>query len=198
MAVSDYLALITSEHNQQPDFMAWVLTLCQPSADNQFQLDLLMTSLMDLNLAVGDQLDIWGEYVGASRNLKAPLPPSGITVLADPDYRSLIKAVIAQNHWDGTVPGIYDIWGQVFGNELEVLVGDNQDMSMFIVIIATTLSTVALALLINGYFDLRPAGVYMRGYFTPSVPGQPVFGWGIESATIKGWGEGVWIEPLTV
>ena len=198
MAVSDYLGLITSEHNQRPKFMAMVKAMCQGSADNQFILS-QFPFLFNLDQAVGDQLDIIGNWVGASRQLKAPLPPSGITVLSDADYRTLLKAVIAANYWDGTVPGIYSIWASVFaGNVFDVLVEDYQDMSMLIVLLATDLGTVALALLINGYFDLRPAGVLMRGYYVPSVPGQPVFGWGIESATIKGWGEGVWVERLTV
>jgi hypothetical protein len=197
MAVSDYLFLITSEHNQRPKFMAVVQAVCQGHADNIFQLS-QVPFLLDLDEAVGVYLDVLGEFIGASRQLRAPLPPSGITELNDDDYRTLLKAVVASNYWDGTVPGIYSIWASVFAGDIfDVLVMDYQDMSMAIVILATNLSNVALALLINGYFDLRPAGVLMNGYFMPSVPG-PVFGFDVENATIQGWDEGAWVVPITV
>lgn len=197
MAVSDYLGLITSEYNQKPKFMATIQAVCQGFADDQFQL-YQFPFLFNLDEAVGDQLDALGEIIGASRRLNAPLPPSGIVSLDDDDYRTLLKAVVAANHWDGTVPGIYTIWASVFaGNVFDVLVMDYQDMTMAIILLATDLGTVAEALLINGYFDLRPAGVLMLGYFEPSVPG-PVFGFDVENTVIQGWDQGAWVIPLTV
>jgi hypothetical protein len=83
------------------------------------------------------------------------------------------------------------------GQPFQILIGDQQDMSMFFVFINPALSTLVLALITGGYFDLRPAGVLMRGYFKPSIPGTPVFGWGIENATVAGWGHGAWVAPLT-
>lgn len=195
MAVSEYLGRITDKFNQQPDYMAFVQMVCQGPSDTVDQVRML-PFLLDLDFAVGDQLDIIGGLVGASRDLPAPLPGSGITVLADPDFQQLVRAVIAQNHWDGTTPGIYAIWEQVFGGTFKVMVQDYQDMSMAIIVFATTFSNVALAMLDEGYFDLRPAGVEMLGFFQPSVPGTPVFGWGLDTVNVQGWGLGSWIEPL--
>lgn len=194
----DYTQLITSQHNNKPNYMGVVSILVQPSVDKQNTMQELPL-LFDLDLAIGDQLDKVGQWVGASRNLSKPLPPDGITILQDDDYRVLLKAIVAFNNWDGTVPGMYNIWFTVFGpNNFDVLIQDNQDMTMLVVVIATTFNVVALVLLTNGYFDLRPAGVRLKGYYQPSVPDQPVFGWGVQNANIAGWGTGVWIQPITV
>lgn len=192
--LSDYLGLVISQHNQKPKFMAWLAVLIQPFVDN---INVLSTfpQLFDIDLAVGQQLDFIGNNVNASRQLKQTI--NGTSQLDDSTFRLLLKAVIALNHWDGTVPGAYAIWAIVFaGQPFQILIQDNQDMSMFFVFINPVLSTLVLAMITNGYFDLRPAGVLMRGYFMPSVPGIPVFGWGIENDTVAGWGHGAWIAPL--
>ena len=193
-----YLGLVTSAHNQKPKFMATVAAEVQPFVDLQATLAQIFNGLFNVQAAVGDQLDKIGAWVGASRNLAIALPPSGITVLQDSDYRQLLLAVIAANNWDGTVPGMYAIWATVFGQAFDVLVQDNQDMTMFVVLLASTFSAVALALLTNGYFDLRPAGVRMLGYFQPSVQGQPVFGLGIEDSEISGLGVGYMVQQIEV
>lgn len=61
-----YESLITSEHNQQPKFMATVKNLVQPLANLY---DLLMTAYADYDVdwAVGKQLDVVGEWVGVTR-----------------------------------------------------------------------------------------------------------------------------------
>lgn len=193
--VSDYLGLVTSEHNQRPKYIAFLTALLQPFVDN-INLVNSFPQLFDLDLAVGQQLDFNGQWIGASRQLKKTI--GGVSQLDDTTYRLLLKAVIALNHWDGTVPGAYAIWAIVFADQpFQILIQDNQDMSMFFVFINPDLSTLVLALITGGYFDLRPAGVLMRGYFKPSVPGIPVFGWGIENDTVAGWGHGAWIAPLT-
>jgi hypothetical protein len=194
VTLDSYLALVTSEHNQRPKYMATLSLYLQPMVDLQNLLN-SFAGLFDIDFAVGQQLDFIGQWVGASRQLKQTI--NGISVLDDNTYRILLKAVIALNHWDGTVPGAYAIWAIVFATEgYDILIQDNQDMSMFFVFVTATLSTIVLALIINGYFDLRPAGVLMRGYFMPSVPGTPVFGFGIENDTVAGWGHGAWIAPL--
>jgi len=197
-SATNYTSLITSQHNDKPNYMGVIGILVQPGVDKQNVMGSL-PGLLDLDAAVGDQLDKLGQWIGASRNLKQPLPPSGITTLGDSDYRLLLQAIVALNNWDGTVPGMYDIWSVVFsGSTFDILIQDNQDMTMFVVILASTFSTVAMALLTNGYFDLRPAGVRMKGYYQPSVPGQPVFGWGVQNDNIAGWGTGVWVQPIVV
>lgn len=67
-----YTDYITSEHKKQERFFKTVEFSCEPY---QVLNDLLMSLIdgFDVDLAVGKQLDILGEWVGQSRYLKVPL-----------------------------------------------------------------------------------------------------------------------------
>lgn len=218
-SVNDYLGLVTSEHNKRPNFMAMIAAVVQGHVDN---INLLknFVNLFDIDQAVGQQLDFIGQWVGVSRNITIPLTgvyfafdttgvgfdqgtwfgpgssSTGLTVLADSDYRILLKAKIAANHWDGTVPGAYAIWSIVFALEgFNILIQDGQDMSMAFILLNTTVSAVALALLVNGYIALKPAGVHITGYWQPSTSG-PMFGFDATSSLIAGFDSGAWAKQL--
>lgn len=224
VTVQQYLNLVTSEHNQKPKFMAMLGVELQPWVDMQNLLQTFST-VFDIAHAVGDQLDKIGQWVGQSRNLAIPLQgvyltwntsglgwgqgtwflpgdnTSQIDTLPDDSYRVLLAAVIAANHWDGTVPGAYAIWQDLFSLlGMNILIQDNQNMTMFFVLINTGVNAVALALLTNGYVALRPAGVQITGYFQPSVANAPVFAWNVNpnNSNCAGWGVGCWIEQITV
>jgi hypothetical protein len=213
-----YLALITSEHNTKPKFMATVAAEVQPFVDIQTTL-YAMIGIFTPN-AVGDQLDKVGAWVGANRNLSNPLQgvfftwgedgvgwgegtylgpgdsPAGLTVLPDDSFQILVKLIIAMNRWDGTIPGAYSIWNTVMGPQFGLLIQDNQDMTMLVVFTGLIESIVTKALIVGGFFNLRPATVRITQFSKPSVSNTPVFGWGVESDVISGWGTGCWIEPL--
>lgn len=135
---------------------------------------------------------------GAALNWSGgPLP--GITVLDDDDYRILLKLFIAQNQWDGTTPGIYDAWNSIFASEgFQILVGDNQDMTMVIVLLNAPTNIVILSIVTQGYFLLVPAGVLLEGFFEPSIVGIPIFGFDVENSTISGWDVGAWMIPVNI
>ena len=122
----------------------------------------------------------------------------GVSVLSDADYRVLLKLFIAMNSWDGTIPGIYTIWNTVFEGTNPIAVQDNQDMTMAVLFLNPPTDIVALSILTQGYFLLRPAGVLITGYFQPSIPGDPVFGFDLENATISGFDVGAWMIPINV
>lgn len=61
-----YLNRITSEHNLKQNFMAMIATLCGGIGDMTAEV-LSMPTLFDLDVAVGNQLDIVGEWVGQPR-----------------------------------------------------------------------------------------------------------------------------------
>jgi Protein of unknown function (DUF2612) len=193
---STYQALVTSEHNLRPNFMAWIAALVQPFVDEQN----VLTSfpiIFDIDVAVGDQLDKIGQWVGVSRNL--PIEIMGISTLPDASYRILLKLFIAMNQWDGTVPGIYTVWNTVFAAEgYQILVDDGQDMTMFVVFLNPPTDVVILAILTEGYFLLRPAGVRISGYFEPSVPSIPLFGFDIEDSMVSGFDVGAFVVPIVV
>ena len=191
--VNTYLALVTSEHSLKPNYIAMLTALVQAQVDQQNQLS-AFSSLFDVDLAVGDQLDKIGLWVGVSRSLQQPV--LGVSVLDDTTYRVLLKLFIAMNAWDGTTPGIYNIWNAI----LQPLVGgllvqDNQDMSMTVVLLTPPTSLLILAILTQGYFLTRPAGVLITGFFEPSAP-RPIFGFDVNNATIAGFDLGSWMIQI--
>lgn len=214
--VSPYLNLVTSEHNQRPKFMAMLAYVMQPIADDIAVLR-IMNGKFDVDSASGDQLDVVGKWVGAARNVSVPLtgiyftlgnlslgfgsgtwfslfdPLSGLVILPDEDFRTLIRAKIANNQWDGTIPGAYAVWDTLFtGTGISILIQDLGNMHMIYALTGNVPSAVTLALFRQGYLDLKPEGVKIDAYLTPSVPDIPYFGFGVENSSISGFGVGAW------
>jgi RNAse (barnase) inhibitor barstar len=220
VVADDYTNLVTSEHNKRPNFMAMIAQDVQGYVDN---INLLRTfsNIFDIDQAAGQQLDMIGVWVGVSRNISTPLTgvyfafdtalvgfnqgnwfgigdaTAGLTRLGDLDYLLLLKAKIASNHWDGTIPNAYAIWAIVFaGQPFVLLIQDGQDMTMAIIVIGVINTAVTLSLITNGYIALRPAGVLITGYYQNTVPNFPVFGFGPESATLAGFNDGAWVKKI--
>lgn len=195
--LSDYLAKIPSANRQQPDFVAMVSLFVQPFIDNQ-NLWAQIPAYFNLNTAQQYELpttnfvfDWIGKWVGLARN-----------GLSDAQYVVALQAQIAINHWNGNVPGIYEIWDTVFNGGVTVLVQDNQDMSMFIVwiTIPASFDPTIIDLINAGQFDLRPAGVYRWGHYMPDDAGEPIFGCDAQNPVpggIAGADFGYCVAPLT-
>ena len=218
--VSDYTKLVSSEHRTAPQFMATIAADVQPYVDLQ-NLLASIPGLYDIDLAIGEQLDAVGAWVGFSRNIKEPLagvyfswgtdgvgwgqgvwkgpfdPVSGVVSLPDDIYRVVLLAIIALNKWDGTVPGAYDAWNTSMAAEgYRILIQDNQDMTMAMAFLGKVPDAATAALIVQGYLDARPAGVSVSVHFIPSVTGAPLFGWGINNSNVAGWGSGCWAKNL--
>lgn len=215
-----YTALITSEHAEQPNYLATVAASVQPLAEVY---DLLnsMPALYDLDQAVGVQLDAVGEWVGRTRYLNTPLvgvyfsfdtagvgfdqgtwkglydPDSGLTALPDDAYRTLLRAKILANNWDGTIPGAYAAWNTVFGpTGSQVVIQDNSDMTMAVGLVGPSPDAVTLALFTGGYLSLKSAGVRINFYAVPTVPNTPLFGFDAQAAGIAGFDTGAFAELI--
>jgi hypothetical protein len=211
--VQDYQNLITSEHDDKPDFLAHIAATVSPMVQVQAVLA-SMIPLFDLDTPpVGDQLDIIGQWVGATRNIDIPITgifftwdgtdaqgwsygiwqsssnDTAVTTLPDDVYLTLILATIAANSWDGTTEGAYAIFDILFPN-ITLLIQDYQDMSYDILVIGT-LDSLSQALLVQGYLALKPEGVRINNYYIQAVPG-PFFAWNVENANLSGWGTGSW------
>lgn len=214
-SLREYKNLVTSEHRDKILFMRALVTAIKPMVDIQTVIG-TMLGLFDLDTAVGVQLDDVGEWVGISRFLKTPLtgvyfsfdtdglgfdqgtwqgrfdPDTGLTRLADEDYRTLLRAKIANNQWDGTIPGAYAFMSPVFPGDT-FFIEDNCDMTMYVGVIGPVpLNAVTYALLTEGYLDVKPVGVRILGYLTPSVPATPLFGFDVNNNTIAGFDSGSW------
>jgi hypothetical protein len=219
MTNEDYLNLITSEHRGKEKFEATVVAGVSPFSKLQ-EVMLGLPADFDIDSAVGVQLDAVGAWIGRSRRIDTPLvgvyftwddlasdgwdsgiwkgpfdPDSGLVDLPDDSYRVLLKAKIAANSWDGTIPGAYAIWATVFTNS-QLVIQDNQDMSMVVGIAGQPLSIVDQALLTNGYIPLKPEGVRVQYYAIAPAAGA-LFAWDTdESTALAGWDTGQWATEL--
>ncbi|GHE69844.1 hypothetical protein GCM10019059_31960 [Camelimonas fluminis] len=217
--VEDYLGLITSFHRGQPRFTATVEALVTPLAGGQAFLG-HMPQDFDLDDAVGVQLDVVGEWVGRSRYIELDLenvwfsfdlsglgfdqgvwqgkydPTTGLTALDDDNYRLLLRAKIAANSWDGTVPGAKRAFDIMFeGTGTLVFVQDNHDMTMTIGVSGAVPNALFLAILAGGYIPLKPEGVRIAYYDITSIDGGPMFGFDSSSPYLTGFDAGAWGVP---
>lgn len=213
--VTDYTALVTSEHADKPKFVATLSALVQCFVDLQ-NVVLQIPFEFDLDQAVGVQLDAVGEWVGITRNVNTPLtgvyfsldvdglgfdqgvwqgpfdPTTGVVSLDDDTYRLLIRAKIGANNWDGTLGTSAAILNSIFGGGTYVFIQDNGDMSITYGIAGTLPSALFLALLRGGYIPLKPEAVHINGYYVPSVSNTPLFGFDVENNLISGFDVGSW------
>jgi len=219
MTIDTYLSLITSLYRDQPRFVALCSALVQPVVDQQALLKAIRDGF-DLDTGIGVQLDQVGEWIGRSRELETPLdgvyfswdtegvgwgqgswkgpydPDTGMVVLPDEPYRLLLRAKVAANAWDGTLPGAYAIWEAVFADTgMVVVIQDNQDMSMIVGVAGAYPDAVTKALLSGGYIPLKPAGVEIDHYAV-APQGGALFVWDADSDTCNGWDIGSWPENL--
>ena len=209
--ITPYLNLVPSQHAAQPNFIAELTFNLQPYADALATLQSMQT-LFDVDTAIGDQLVAIGNWVGVGPNVSEPLtgvyfsldeypgldqgslkgpydPATGLVQLPDAQYRTLLRARIAANHWDGRNVTAQSIISTIIPTGT-VFVQDNQDMSMFIGYVGPPLDALTYALLIGGYLNVDPAAVEIRGYATSSVQGDPIFGLDANNGIIGGLDDG--------
>lgn len=154
--IQKYLNLITSEHQNKPKFTSW-LTANLSILDDAETLATNFNSYFDLDFAVGAQLDVNGTIVGVNREVTYQPLDGSSPILDDESYRTLIKAKISKNSWDGTIPSIYDLWQNVFP-QFGIQVIDNQDMSMK-AILTGQIDSSTQQLIDNAYIVPKPEGV---------------------------------------
>lgn len=209
-----YLALVTSKHQPRARFIETIRVTIQPLTDIIALLE-QMPALYDLDQATGGQLDVVGLWVGASRFVSTPLvgvyfsfdiaglgwdegtwlgphdPITGLTSLPDDAYRTLIRARIANNQWDGTIPGAYATWDTLFaGTGFGILIQDLGGMHMLYAITGPQPDALTLALFTGGALNIKPAGVRIDAFLTPAVPNVPYFGFDAAGPFIAGWDTG--------
>lgn len=209
----------------QPDFVAVMRALLQPLVDQQ-NVTNSIPNAYNLDVAVGAQLDTTGQWIGPTRFIQIPLTglffsfdtvglgfdqgawapvgsDSALFPLPDDEYRLLLYATIAANHWDGTVPGGEKVLNQ-FWNPLgysEYII-DHMDMTIAFLLIGPVPNAVTGALYKNGYLDVVNAGVGVTAHYfaqgSGGIPFAPLFGFDIESPIIAGFDQGVWASESFV
>lgn len=216
MSVQSLLDLITSEYNQQPNFMVMVEGVLTPIVADA---DLLVAlpGYFDLDTAVGAQLDILGLWIGQNRfidvaltgvffswdtaglgwgegNWEDPHGAGNVVVLADGDYRNLLRVVVARNQWNGTTEGAYAAWEVAFaGTDTTISIQNFGDASISFILSGSALSAVTIAMFNAGLYDIVAAGVRVRAHIVSGAPGTKFFAWNEETSTLGGWNEGSWL-----
>lgn len=221
--MSKYTELITNYHATRPLYVQHVDLSTRPLNDTASTLQALINAF-DIDAAVGEQLDILGEWVGRSRKVSEPIvgvyfsfdtddigfdqgvwrraydPDSGFVDLSDEAYRMVLRTKIAINQWDGqndSLPGILDF--ATAGSGLRMQIVDNQDMTISVLIYPETsmdsVSREVLAVIRQGYLTVKAAGVYSGEIIYPSV-GKQFFGFDIENEYITGFDTGAWEASL--
>lgn len=219
MSLENYTDLITNEHITKPNYIATLGVSFTPFVQ---LIELLnnMPELYNVDTATGFKLDVVGQWVGRSRKVEIPLegvyfsfddsvftgwdsgvwksefdPDSGLLLLPDDQYRVLIKAKIAANSWNGTIPAAYQVWQDAFPEGSQIIIQDNQDMTIIIAIFGFPLDAVTFELLTGGYIPLKPEGVKILNYSIAPDNG-PIFAWDVSSSLLKGYDEGSWPNEI--
>lgn len=213
MPTNEYTDLIAGYHVGKDRYTAWVFTLTEPLRIARERLAALREDF-DVDTAIGAQLDAVGVRVGVSRTLPMTLtdvyfalddvdgigldlgvwkgvydPVDGTTTLGDETYRSVIKAKIAQNHWDGTRGSLPDFLGEVlgqFGQPAKVL--DLEDLDTMHVVLHLTKDTTTP--IVWELFSRRIIDVTAAGVSIDLVENVPWFAFDYDTVSLKGWDEG--------
>jgi hypothetical protein len=186
LPIGYYLGLVTSQYANSKKFNKLLYVLLK-KFDDVSQVLVNMDTALDLDSAVGAQLDMLGATVGAFRTVDFQ-PSNGVSpILDDATFRIYIKAKIATNQWDGTIVSLYPIWKQLFPNGTIVII-DNQNMTADLTLTGSFTSIIQ-DLITHGYIVPRPEGVlytYLFGVL-------PFFGFGSSPGYIAGFDTGHWV-----
>ena len=176
-----YEKLITSHWRPAPNMNAWLRDNLQLFQD-VIACALSFAEAFDIGSAVGAQLDVLGVIIGQSRQV--PFQPSnGVSPILDDDtYRLLLRARIAQNHWDGKIDSLISMWKSLFlGGTIAVV--DHQNMTVSLTV-AGSFTSIATDLILRGYILPRPQGVLYS--YSNAVTDLPILGFDRNDAYVAG------------
>ncbi|MGH8709751.1 MAG: DUF2612 domain-containing protein [Burkholderiales bacterium] len=220
MILEEYLDLTTQQHRDKPRFQASVGASIAANLKTMGVLKELLGDALHVDFAVGDQLNILGEWVGISRVINLDIPGlffsldsdepgegldfgiwagtddlfPGATILSDIAYRKVIKAKISANKWDGTVETYYEALSDLLA-PASIIVNDNQDMTFDLTVAMGALDTIDRALLLGGYLSLKPMGVRLR-CLAWLDEAERIFGLDMDTPEIGGLDEGFWSQEI--
>ncbi|WP_061317434.1 DUF2612 domain-containing protein [Clostridium botulinum] len=172
MAIKKYLDNITSQHRDKPKYMAWLSSILT-ILDHAYLVIKSIDINFDLDYAIGKQLDTLGTIIGRERVLTFQPLNGHNPVLDDETYRLVLKAKVAMNMWDGTIPQMYEIWDNIF-KDIGLELQDNQDMS-FNAYITGYVNQIRQDLIQHGYIVPKPEGVKVNYILKSPMEFKPYF-----------------------
>ena len=169
MNAEDYLGLVTSQHHSAPRFLAWARFLVSLFDPNVHE---TLNEAFSISGAQGAQLDALGTLCGVSRNVLGEGKP-----LDDDLYRRLLRAKIVRNQFSGRQGELAGIWKTVFGEDLQLAVRDNQDMSMNVDLEGGgDLGSDMISLILGGHIIPKPLGVSILYRLVSALPAVSISG----------------------
>lgn len=165
-----YKDLLILQYNNKPNAQATIKLLVDCGSGDGI-LDAIQNGF-DFDTAVGNQLDILGNIIGA--------PRSG---LSDSDYRILLKFKIVWNNMDGKMKTMDDIVYSFFGNSISIV----NNMDMTITYIIQQQYSAVLDVITNLGFLVAPNGVGATYIALKPLPTQ-IFGFNTQLDSVSAIG----------
>ncbi|WP_273874693.1 DUF2612 domain-containing protein [Serratia marcescens] len=183
MMTNKYTALIPAYHCQFPKYVAAVNAVTEAFARQQDSTRGIVPAF-DLDNAIGAQLDVVGLWVGRGRRIRAPAvnhyfsfddPELGFDLgswrgrydsgdayidLDDDTYRTVLRAKIGANNWDGTVETLPAVLAAIYPDGgIAISFTDNLDMSMTITARGAAIPAITKEIIRQGYLSIKPMGI---------------------------------------
>ncbi|MBD8451891.1 DUF2612 domain-containing protein [Serratia rubidaea] len=181
--MNKYTELIPSYHLSAPKFTETATAITDALIGSQAATDAVRNSF-NIDTAVGAQLDIIGLWVGRGRRILAPIGDyffsfdipglgfdegtwkgrfdtgEGYIDLDDETYRTILRAKIGANNWDGTTETLPDILNAIYPNgDVAITFTDNQDMTMTITVTGENIPVLTKEVIRQGYLAVKPMGI---------------------------------------
>ncbi len=116
----------------------------------------------------------------------APADLEDAPLITDDVFRTMIKARIVQNVWKGNVLELYEMWANLFPDNLGIQIQDNQDMS-FNIILVGDYTGLMRELIMHGYIIPKPEGVRINALSFISTDGMPIFAYNYNTLNYSGY-----------
>ncbi|CAI1019412.1 Protein of uncharacterised function (DUF2612) [Serratia ficaria] len=183
MMTNKYTARIPAYHCQFPKYYATVNAVTEAFSRQQDSIRGIVLAF-DLDNAIGAQLDVIGLWVGRGRRIRAPTVnhyfsfdvlelgfdlgswrgryDSGDAYidLDDDTYRTVLRAKIGANNWDGTVETLPAVLAAIYPDGgIEISFTDNLDMSMTVTARGAVIPAITKEIIRQGYLSIKPMGI---------------------------------------
>jgi hypothetical protein len=180
---NQYSNLIPAWQREAPNYLKMLDALTEAFTRQQ-AVSRSLVGHFDLDKAIGAQLDIIGQWIGSTRRIFAPIEDYFFTLdsetlgfdygywknrydsefgfvdLDDDNFRTVLRAKIGVNNWNGTSQTLPDILQSIYPKK-DILISfiDNQDMTMTVTVKGKSISTITKEIIRQGYLAIKPAGI---------------------------------------
>lgn len=183
--VNPFPSLVTS-YNQKPKFLAMIQALTTGLYELQ-QLASLIPTFYNIDTAIGQQLDVLGQWIGFNRTVNISkewfsfdTPFEGFdqgqwyvfgdipyiaTPLTDTLYRCVLKAKILLNNFNGTKPQFLAILQQLFSTTAPTITVTETSLMNVKITITGTINEMIYFIVTEKLIDLNPMGVTLTWEF---------------------------------